>query len=554
VKKRRFNFRKKHQQKIRRLWAARLRRDGQKSAIKKQKTYLQGNSLKCEKTLKIKTKTKITLNEKTLNLSNIKLIPKPKYLLVIILNTNTNYTAEMEVDGSVQSQIFSCEMGREGQQQLAKYLGDFFFLEKGQFGLPGEAPPKPYYLVQVKALEESTGKSMDPLSRGSFFKGIILEMPIWDRQVDDDTDILRVSSKSKLDLFLKQNNRRVLLGENGPAYVLSVESVERRNNAKGTIYNPAFKVYDSQKLEAVMAKDGVKKVDPITKRGNSPTERIPTGVYVLTFDSQTLPKEIKTGYFNMPVREYYDNPMQCNQCLQLNHTKKWCPNGEVCFSCGEKGHKGTDCKKVRCVNCLVDDDHVSRDRNCPMYKFEKRVNIYSQKNNVSKAATRSYAFHTVTKAVAIENDPELRVTYADQLKAFKNRGAQPVQVRPSPADAHRHKDPKKKPMDTQGRVIESLENVQTSSYIETLTLAMMVTRKRRLPTNPANSSATKGMKSNNRTGPHQPPGPIKSKKQKNQTDSEVESSEDESQMDTDKNASTRIPSDVEVDLDGDDFP
>jgi len=83
---------------------------------------------------------------------------------------------------------------------------------------------------------------------------------------------------------------------------------------------------------------------------------------------------------------------------------------------------------------------------------------------------------------------------------------------------------------------------------------MMVTRKRRLPMNPTQSSAAKGTKSTNRAGPQQPPGPIMNKKQRTQSESLDLSSEDDLQMDTDKNASTHKPSDGEGNLTDDDSP
>lgn len=393
--------------------------------------------------------------------------------------SDTEMNGESSQEG--QKVLFKCNMEKDKLREFASWLGDFRYKKEGEPGLPGEIPPKPYLLAKVQTAHVTTGEPLATIHRAQIYKQMLGEVPRLDRLFDDGrTDQMRLSSRALLDKLLENNGRQLTVNfkDGNETYLISVESVERRNDAKGTIYNPAFNEYNSEQLERLMKKAGVKKVEAITKRGRTIEERIATGVYILTFNDNQLPKHIFAGYWHLTVREFYDNPMQCNQCLQLNHTKKWCKNKEVCFSCGEPGHVGNDCKQVACVNCLS-TDHVSKDRNCPIYQFEKRVNIYSQQANVTKGAARAYAYHAVRIYAGMMGDETKAVTYADQLKSFRNRALVPVQTRPDERDTRPPKLSAVLPRDTNGNDIKSLDNVQTGNYMESLILNQMITGRNR---------------------------------------------------------------------------
>lgn len=199
--------------------------------------------------------------------------------------------------------------------------------------------------------------------------------------------------------------------------------------------------------------------------------------------------------------------MQCNNCLQLNHTKKWCKNAEVCSSCGERGHKSVDCTKVACVNCLTENDHVSKDRRCPMYQFEKRLNIYAQKTNITKGAARSYAMHTVSKYARLMAHDEASTTYAGVLKAFANRGAVAVQNRPPTRESSQPMRSVVLPKDTKGNDIKSLDNVSTTNYMETMMLNMRMPPKIREKSKQGASTAGPDKRSSNRPAAAARPSP-----------------------------------------------
>lgn len=396
---------------------------------------------------------------------------------------------EMTGGGGLKA-VYKCELSQQQLRGMAEILSNFGFLEDGSEGLlPGEAPPKPYLLATVQLTNVANSEPVDTLKRGDVYKHIIGEMPHLDRHLDEGrTDQLRIKTKEQLDKLLKLSGQTVQINtkdakgvvSSSCTYYIKASSVERRNNAKGTVYNPPFNEHSETALTQFMAKAGVIKVEAITKRGKTIEDRIPTGVYILTFNSNKLPKDICAGYYHLEVREYFDNPMQCNKCLQLNHTRKWCKNDEVCFSCGVTGHKGDTCNVTRCVNCLG-EDHVSKDRRCGMYQFEKRLNIYAQRTNHTKGAARHYAYATACRYIDMISNNEMKVTYSSQLKAFENRLAVPVPTSPSRDKERRIKSPAYQPKDVDGNAIKSIDDVHTNTYIESLFLNMKMPRQRRIP-------------------------------------------------------------------------
>lgn len=209
--------------------------------------------------------------------------------------TDTEMTGEVNGDG--QEVWYKCDMGKQELRNFANWLGGFEFMMDGQEGLlPGEAPPKPYLLAKVQMIHVDTGKPLQTLHRHVMYKNLIGEVPRLDRLLDDGkTDQVRIGSKALLDKLLAHDGTIMSVDNKATTnlfYKISVVSVARRNEAKGTIFNPDFKEYNDDQLTNYMTKVGVKKVEAITKRGKTAEERIPTGVYILTFHDVSLPKEI----------------------------------------------------------------------------------------------------------------------------------------------------------------------------------------------------------------------------------------------------------------------
>ena len=72
----------------------------------------------------------------------------------------------------------------------------------------------------------------------------------------------------------------------------------------------------------------------------------------------------------MPKRKV----IQCYNCKQFDHVKKWCPNKYSCNNCS-KEHLESDCRtphQLKCMNC--GNGHSSLDKNCPVYLHKYQVN------------------------------------------------------------------------------------------------------------------------------------------------------------------------------------
>jgi len=72
-----------------------------------------------------------------------------------------------------------------------------------------------------------------------------------------------------------------------------------------------------------------------------------------------------------------NGPVQCANCQEFNHTKKYCTLRPVCVACGEL-HRTSDCTKkslndrslIKCGNC--GGNHTASYRGCEVYKHLKR--------------------------------------------------------------------------------------------------------------------------------------------------------------------------------------
>ena len=123
------------------------------------------------------------------------------------------------------------------------------------------------------------------------------------------------------------------------------------NTKKGVIRCPDIEdCSDDEILEGLKA-EGVFKPDRISVFRDG--QRKPTGTFILTFQSQTLPKFIKVGYYSVAVSQFILNPVRCYKCKKFGHTKFNSRKNEVCTKCGQEDHTDSQkCKnEAKRVNC-----------------------------------------------------------------------------------------------------------------------------------------------------------------------------------------------------------
>ena len=123
------------------------------------------------------------------------------------------------------------------------------------------------------------------------------------------------------------------------------------NTKKGVIRCPDIKDCSDEEILDGLKDEGVIKLDRILVFRDG--QRKPTGTFILTFQSQTLPKYIRVGYYRVAVSQFIPNPIRCYKCQKFGHTKFNCRKNEVCTKCGQEDHTDyQECRnEAKCVNC-----------------------------------------------------------------------------------------------------------------------------------------------------------------------------------------------------------
>ena len=115
---------------------------------------------------------------------------------------------------------------------------------------------------------------------------------------------------------------------------------------------------------------GVVKVERIKRRKDG--KLIPADSYILTVETQTIPREIKVGFLNKETKMYIPNPQRCFNCQGFGHNKRFCSKSQKCVNCGQEDHEDKNCENdLHCVNC--DGNHPAYFRSCRKWKIEKKI-------------------------------------------------------------------------------------------------------------------------------------------------------------------------------------
>ena len=132
---------------------------------------------------------------------------------------------------------------------------------------------------------------------------------------------------------------------------ISVSPHYSLNMKKGVITCPDIKDCTDEEILEDLKDEGVIKWDRITVFRDG--FRKQTRTFILTFQSQTLPKYIRVGYYRVAESQFIPNPVRCYKCQTFGHTKFNCRKNEVCNKCGKKISLTQECKnEAKCVNCV----------------------------------------------------------------------------------------------------------------------------------------------------------------------------------------------------------
>ncbi|XP_071044434.1 uncharacterized protein [Parasteatoda tepidariorum] len=179
------------------------------------------------------------------------------------------------------------------------------------------------------------------------------------------------------------------------------------NISKGVISDKTLQSLPISEIIEGLSSQGVIDARHITiKKG---PDTITTQHIILTFNTSTLPDDIKAGYRNCKVRPYIPNPLRCFKCQKFGHSTNNCRGKETCSRCSETGHTFKTCNQPeKCMNCS--ESHSGNSRQCPKWKQEKQI------LNIKVMQKLSYF---EAKSKFLSSQPRLNVSYSSVVKTSK---------------------------------------------------------------------------------------------------------------------------------------
>ena len=235
-----------------------------------------------------------------------------------------------------------------------------------------------------KALNETMKHSMKSVQKEG--RSIVVEV----EKAEDSEALLKVNS------FLE--------------VPVEVAPHRRLNSSRGVIRSWDFKNATPEEWLTVPSIIDARQI--VSRRGGVEKK---TPLWVLTFDTPTLPLYIKVAYHRLDVRPYISKPLRCFKCQRFGHPGKYCRNREVCIQCG-KAEAHTDCKEEPwCPNCRA-TGHTAASKDCPSFNKEKLI--------LEHVANHGGSYTQVRDALFPRN------SYAESAKKLTSQANLPV--KPSP--------------------------------------------------------------------------------------------------------------------------
>ncbi|XP_053968443.1 uncharacterized protein LOC128869865 [Anastrepha ludens] len=171
-----------------------------------------------------------------------------------------------------------------------------------------------------------------------------------------------------------QANRLITLTTLSNEITIQITEHKTLNYSKDVIYCNALRGIPQDEILEELKSQNVCLVEKILKKDNN--NLIETGLVVLTFDSTTLPEDIRIGYEKINIRPHIPRPLRCNNCFYYGNISKFCKNNNTCPFCAKDYHLNTESKeecrnKKLCVNCHISkvtpNDHSAIDKKCPIF-------------------------------------------------------------------------------------------------------------------------------------------------------------------------------------------
>ena len=200
------------------------------------------------------------------------------------------------------------------------------------------------------------------------------------KKLKDNSILIETFRKSQTEQLLRQTKFYNIN--------VRVKPHQTLNSSKGIIRDPEMKGVTTDEMKEYLKSQGVLNVRRITIKKDG--KIIETNTFVLTFNSPTIPKEIKIFYRLIKIELYIPNPLRCFECQKFGHHEDRCTAAPVCAKCGKEGYCGfrsENCKgPINCVNC--GKDHPAYSNKCEVWLKEKEIVKLKIKNNITYPEAR----------------------------------------------------------------------------------------------------------------------------------------------------------------------
>jgi len=153
---------------------------------------------------------------------------------------------------------------------------------------------------------------------------------------------------------------------------INVEASAHRtlNSSRGVVRSYELSQMTPEELLDELKPHGVTAVKHIM--ANREGNKVKTRAIILTFDTPTIPSELKAAYLRLKVTPFIPAPLRCFKCQKYGHSQTSCKHETVCPKCSQSGHNSDDCQEqAKCVNC--GGDHPAYSTSCPVFVKEKAI-------------------------------------------------------------------------------------------------------------------------------------------------------------------------------------
>ena len=251
----------------------------------------------------------------------------------------------------------------------------------------------PRFIV-LESVEETPLSRLSPFDIKRFLGTTSRVEPKNVKTLRNGTLLVQVTTKAKSDALLKMTLFDKTKIKSYPHQTL--------NSSKGVVRCRQLSLCTLDEIKSNLKQQGVSDVRRISIKRND--QIINTNTYIFTFDTPTIPTELKIGYNIAKVEVYVPNPLRCFGCQRFGHHEDKCNNKPTCRKCGmyDSDHSEYNCARdVRCSNCQ--GQHTADSKDCPVWQREKEIMRVKYTQNISfpearkivQPSTQSYA--SVTK-------------------------------------------------------------------------------------------------------------------------------------------------------------